>query len=161
LLAGAPGGVKRLRELVLELAVRGRLVPQDASDEPAGVLLGRIRTQYQLLVSEGKAKKDKLLCREFIDEDLPNLPDGWAWTTLGEITLVNPRNNAEDSESVSFVPMTLIGTGFEGSHAQEHRLWKDVKQGFTHFADGDVAVAKITPCFENSKACIFQGWLME
>jgi type I restriction enzyme S subunit len=53
--------------------------------------------------------------------------------------------------------MTLIGTRFNSLHDQETRIWKEIKQGFTHFADGDVGVAKITPCFENSKACVFSG----
>jgi len=47
----------------------------------------------------------------------------------------------------------------KSSHDQEGRLWKEIKQGFTHFANGDIGVAKITPCFENSKACVFSGLL--
>lgn len=51
--------------------------------------------------------------------------------------------------------MAMIGTGFDGAHSQEPRKWGEIKQGFTHFAEGDIGVAKITPCFENSKACVF------
>ena len=53
--------------------------------------------------------------------------------------------------------MTLIGSAFNDKHQDEKRLWKEIKQGFTHFADGDIGVAKITPCFENSKACVFEN----
>lgn len=53
--------------------------------------------------------------------------------------------------------MTFIGTRFDDQHGQEPRLWGEVKQGFTHFAEGDIGVAKITPCFENSKACVFSN----
>lgn len=51
--------------------------------------------------------------------------------------------------------MPLIDEGYNNSHSFEIRKWKDVKTGFTHFAEGDLAVAKITPCFENKKSVIF------
>ena len=155
--AGSVYGIKKLRELILELAVRGKLVPQDASDEPASELLKRIAAEKAKLVAEGKIKKSKPLA-EITDDEKPfELPIGWEWTTLITITLINPRNNVEDDLPASFVPMTLIGTGFNSLHDQETRIWKEIKQGFTHFTEGDVGVAKITPCFENSKACVFRG----
>ena len=58
---------------------------------------------------------------------------------------------------VSFVPMPLIDDGFSGNHASEIRKWNDVKTGFTHFTEGDIGVAKITPCFENRKSTIFKN----
>ena len=61
LIASAPEGVKRLRELILELAVRGKLVPQDPNDEPASELFKRIQAEKAKLVAEGKIKKDKPL----------------------------------------------------------------------------------------------------
>lgn len=86
LLAGAPNGIKKLRELILELAVHGRLVPQDTSDEPAGELLKRIAEERARLVAEGKIRKQKQLA-EIGEEDKPfELPVGWEWTRLGEIT---------------------------------------------------------------------------
>ena len=155
--AGSVYGIKKLRELILELAVRGKLVPQDENDEPASELLKRIAAEKAKLIAEGKIKKSKPLA-EITDYEKPfELPKGWEWTTLISITLINPRNNVEDDLPASFVPMTLIGTGFNSLHDQETRLWKEIKQGFTHFSEGDVGVAKITPCFENSKACVFSG----
>jgi len=159
LLAGAPNGIKKLRELILELAVRGKLVPQDPNDEPASELLKRIADEKARLVAEGKIKKQKPL-PEVDEEALPfELPAGWKWSSLAQVAFVNPRNAAADSLEVSFVPMTFIGTGFDAQHEQEPRLWGEVKQGFTHFAEGDIGVAKITPCFENSKACVFSNLL--
>lgn len=79
-------GIKKLRELILELAVRGKLVPQDANDEPASVLLRRIQTEKSKLIAEGKIKKDKLLATVTEDEKPFELPQGWVWTRLGEIT---------------------------------------------------------------------------
>lgn len=153
--AGAVYGIKKLRELILELAVGGKLVPQDPSDEPASALLERIREEKARLVLDGKVKKDKPMVAIEDDEKPFSLPPLWEWTTLAAISQVNPRNNADDNSTASFVPMTMIGTRFNSSHDQDIRLWKEVKQAFTHFADGDIGIAKITPCFENSKACVF------
>ncbi|MCX7094158.1 MAG: restriction endonuclease subunit S [Methylobacter sp.] len=79
-------GIKKLRELILELAVRGKLVQQDPNDEPASELLKRIQAEKAKLIAEGKIKKAKPLA-EIIDDEKPfELPDGWEWTRLGEIT---------------------------------------------------------------------------
>ncbi len=159
LLAGAPNGIKKLRELILELAVRGKLVPQDPNDEPASELLKRIAEEKARLVAEGRIKKQKPLA-EVNEAAMPfELPAGWEWSSLVQVAIVNPRNAAADSLEVSFVPMTFIGTRLDDQHEQEPRLWGEVKQGFTHFAEGDIGVAKITPCFENSKACVFSNLL--
>jgi|TARA_R110001632_G_scaffold1368_4_gene5576 type I restriction enzyme S subunit len=77
-------GIKKLRELILELAVRGKLVAQDASDEPASILLERIAKEKAQLVKEGKIKKQKPLPDISEDEKPFELPDGWAWARLGE-----------------------------------------------------------------------------
>nr|WP_305956325.1 restriction endonuclease subunit S [Xanthomonas oryzae] len=149
--------IDSLKQTLLQLAVMGKLVPQDPNDEPASELLKRIAEEKARLVVEGKINKQKPLAA-FDEEAAPfELPAGWKWTSLAQVAVVNPRNAAADSLEVSFVPMTFIGTRFDGQHAQETRLWAKVKQGFTHFAEGDVGVAKITPCFENSKACVFSN----
>lgn len=157
LLATAPDGIQKLRGLILELAVRGKLVPQDPKDEPASELLKRVALERARLEAEGSCRKSKVTPMVGEDELLFKLPADWVWTNLATVSLVNPRNAADDSIEASFVPMAMIGTRFEGSHQQELRRWGEVKQGFTHFAEGDIGVAKITPCFENSKACVFAG----
>ncbi|MFM5600075.1 restriction endonuclease subunit S [Aeromonas veronii] len=150
-------GIKKLRELILELAVRGKLVPQDPSDEPASVLLERIAAEKARLVKEGKIKKPKAL-PEIGKEDKPfELPAGWEWSMLAEIAAINPRNEIDDAADASFVPMSLISTSYNGQHEFEARKWGEIKKGFTHFANGDIGIAKITPCFENSKAAVFRG----
>jgi len=85
LLATAPGGVARLRELILTLAVQGKLVPQDPADEPASRLLQKIRAEKDRLIAEGQIKRDKPL-GEIAEEEKPfGLPVGWEWQTLAEI----------------------------------------------------------------------------
>ena len=97
---------KALREKILDLAIRGKLVPHDPNDEPASVLLERIRAQKQQMVKEGKLKakdikndtiifkgEDNLHYEQFrdgtvkcIEDEIPfDVPDGWAWTRLGVI----------------------------------------------------------------------------
>ena len=78
-------GIKKLRELILELAVRGKLVPQDPDDEPASVLLERIKAEKARLVKEGKIKKPKPL-PEITDDEKPfEIPVGWSWARLDDI----------------------------------------------------------------------------
>ena len=77
--AGSVYGVKKLRELILELAVRGKLVKQDANDEPASELLKRIQVEKAKLVAEGKVKKEKLLAPITDDEKPFVLPLGWGF----------------------------------------------------------------------------------
>jgi type I restriction enzyme, S subunit len=150
--------IDALKQTLLQLAVMGKLVPQDPNDEPASELLKRIQAEKAKLIAEGKLKKDKPLAPIGEDEKPFDLPKGWEWTTLlNAAAAVNPRNNAPDDIEASFVPMTYIGSAFSDKHQDEKRLWKDIKQGFTHFAEGDIGVAKITPCFENSKACVFEN----
>ena len=78
-------GIKKLRELILELAIRGKLVPQDPNDEPASVLLERIAAEKAELVKQGKIKKTKPL-PEISEEEKPfELPIGWEWVRLGTL----------------------------------------------------------------------------
>lgn len=78
-------GIKKLRELILELAVRGKLVPQDPNDEPASVLLERIAAEKAELVKQGGIKKQKPL-PEISEEEKPfELPAGWEWVRLGTL----------------------------------------------------------------------------
>lgn len=78
---------KALRQKILDLAIHGKLVPQDPNDEPASVLLERIRTEKERLIKEGKIKRPK---KTKATSDKPHypyeLPEGWVWTTLGEIS---------------------------------------------------------------------------
>ena len=91
---------KALRQKILDLAIHGKLVPQDPNDEPASVLLERIRTEKERLIKEGKIKKGKKSAKTSDKPHYPyELPKGWEWTTLGDCiyvksgTSINVRNN--------------------------------------------------------------------
>jgi type I restriction enzyme S subunit len=87
-IADSPNGVQKLRELILDLAVRGKLVPQDPNDEPASELLKRIVTEKAQLVKDGVIKKAKIL-PDIAKEETPyDLPQQWQWTHMGDLTLI-------------------------------------------------------------------------
>lgn len=90
---------------------------------------------------------------------IDELPDGWALTTIEETCDLNPKhpNTINDSTPVSFVPMAAVSEVDGRITGTETRNYGDVKKGFTHFADGDVIFAKITPCMENGKAASVRG----
>jgi len=89
---------KKLRQKILDLAIRGKLVPQDPNDEPASVLLERIKAEKERLIKEGKIKRSKKTNNASDTphyENVPfEVPDNWAWTTLGEICLFLSRGKS-------------------------------------------------------------------
>ncbi|PEH73981.1 restriction endonuclease subunit S [Edwardsiella tarda] len=100
-------GIKKLRELILELAVRGKLVPQDPSDEPASVLLERIAAEKTRLVADGKIKKPKAL-PEISEEEKPfELPEGWQWCRLGSL-IPQFQNGASSRGDSGGIPITVL-----------------------------------------------------
>ena len=156
--AEAPHAVSRLRRLVLDLAVRGRLVEQDPTDEPASKLLKRIANEKRRLVNVGRIREPKTPVHPDYD-DFPFLPPkGWAWTQIAELGVISPRNDSvTDDQVASFVPMPLIPAEWGASNGHKPRPWGEIKKGYTHFAEGDVGLAKITPCFENGKSVVFRN----
>ena len=123
LLATAPGGVARLRELILTLAVQGKLVPQDPADEPASVLLQKIRAEKDRLIAEGKIKKDKPLAAIAEEENPFELPVGWEWVRWANIAMkigdIDHKMPSEAKDGVPYVsPRDFYGTNdidFDGA----------------------------------------------
>ncbi|MGK9432569.1 restriction endonuclease subunit S [Pantoea agglomerans] len=95
-------GIKKLRELILELAVRGKLVPQDPNDEPASELLKRIAAEKADLVKQGKIKKQKPLPEISEDEKPFKLPEGWEWVRLGTLGYTQTGGTPSKSNSEYF-----------------------------------------------------------
>ena len=92
------------------------------------------------------------------EEKLPfELPANWCWVRLGDIVTLNPRNHLPDDMPVSFLPMDKLEGGYGSAYTPSVRRWGDVRKGFTHFRDGDIIVAKITPCFQNRKSALVYG----
>lgn len=167
--------VEKLKQKILDLAIRGKLVPQDPNDEPASVLIEKIRAEKESLIKQGKIKRDKNESYIFkgddnsyyentnnkttrIDIELPfTIPSSWCWQRLISVCSINPPINAEDTLEVSFIAMKDIQAGFLNSFSFNKIEWTNVKNNFTHFQNEDIGLAKITPCFENRKSVIFRN----
>lgn len=130
--------IKQTKSKILDLAIHGKLVPQDLNDEPALDLLKRINPDFT----------------PCDNGHYENLPDSWYLTDIKSIFTINPKNKVADDVIAGFVPMTNIADGYSNEFRCESKLWGDIKKGFTHFAEGDIVVAKISPCLENRKSVI-------
>ncbi|EFO2830845.1 restriction endonuclease subunit S, partial [Escherichia coli] len=118
-------GIKKLRELILELAVRGKLVPQDPNDEPASELLKRIAAEKAELVKQGKIKKQKPL-PEISEEEKPfELPQGWEWVRLGDFTNIIRGITFPGNEKSQFQAPGKIAC-LRTANVQEQIDWDDL-----------------------------------
>ena len=133
--------IKQTKSKILDLAIHGKLVPQDPNDEPAIELLKRINPNFT----------------PCDNGHYTQLPDGWCYSTIKEVFIINPRNKVDDDVEVGFVPMANITDGYNNTFKYDKKRWSKIKTGFTHFADGDIAVAKISPCLENRKSVVLKG----
>ena len=149
---------KKLRQKILDLAIRGKLVPQDPNDEPASVLLERIRAEKERLIKEGKIKRSKKSASDtphYENEVLFEVPESWECCHVSDIFELNPKNNVPDDTQSGFIPMACVDDGFGYAHSFETRPWGEIRKGYSHFQNGDIGIAKISPCFENRKSTIF------
>ena len=107
-------GIKKLRELILELAVRGLLVPQDPNDEPASVLLDKIAAEKKLLLKRGKIKKQKPLPPIGENEKAFELPEGWGWCRTDDFCMgitsgtTPPKSEFSESDGVPYLKVYNI-----------------------------------------------------
>ena len=131
--------LKQAKSKILDLAIHGKLVPQDPNDEPARELLKRINPKAVITCDNPQYGK---------------LPKGWILTKVKDVFSINPKNKAETTQAAGFIPMTNICEGFKNQYSYETKEWGKIESGFTHFADGDIAVAKISPCLENRKSMV-------
>ena len=148
---------KQLKQRILDLAIRGKLVPQDPNDEPASVLLERIRAEKEQLIAQGKLKKSKTKASDKPHyENVPfEIPESWEWVMVQDIFELNPKNKVTDEITAGFIPMELVSAGFGFEHSYTTQEWGKIKKGYSHFQNGDIGIAKISPCFENRKSTIF------
>ena len=114
---------KQIRQTILDLAIRGELVPQDPSDEPASVLLERIRAEKEQLIKDKKLKRDKK-DNEPIDEVPFELPEGWEWCRLGEIIILlsgQDLNYKECNETQQGIPYIIGASNFHNGRLNINR----------------------------------------
>ena len=164
----------KLKKSILQEAIQGRLVPQIPEEGTAQELLEQIQQEKSQLIKECKLKKSALTdsiifkgddnkyyeqigkkCLDITDEIPFVIPETWQWVRIRDVFQLNPKNEAEDEKLVAFIPMEKISAGYKSDFTFDTAKWGTIKKGFTHFANGDVAFAKITPCFQNRKSAIF------
>ena len=132
--------LKLCKERILDMALSGKLIPQDQDDEPAIELLRKINPSF--------TPADNRHYRQ--------LPDSWQAVKIKDVFTINPKNKVDDDIDAGFVSMSMIDDGYRDSYQFEKKKWSLIKSGFTHFQDGDIAVAKISPCLENRKSMILK-----
>lgn len=154
-IANAPGGIAQLRSMIYQLAVTGALTPRLEGGLSALELLRQVNETRQSLI---KAERYKRMLELEAEPVTPpqgiQIPQNWEWSRLLDLGEINPRNAADDDDRVAFLPMRGVPAEHRGNVEIEQRKWGDLKKGYTHFAVGDVVLAKITPCFENGKAAV-------
>ena len=133
--------IKQTKSKILDLAIHGKLVPQDPNDEPAIELLKRINPGFTPCDNGHYLQ----------------LPQGWCYSMIKDIFIINPKTKADDNIEAGFVTMANITDGYNNIFKYETKQWSKIKTGFTHFADGDIAVAKISPCLENRKSVVLKA----
>ncbi|HEY8709867.1 MAG TPA: restriction endonuclease subunit S [Burkholderiaceae bacterium] len=111
------GAIAKLRELILSLAVQGKLVLQDQEDEPARLALGRMQAIKARLIADGKVKRDKTGA-DIDDREMPfDLPPGWDWAPLNHLTSVlNGRAYAKQELLDAGTPVLRVGNLFTSKH---------------------------------------------
>ena len=133
--------IEELRNHILKLAISGKLVAQEPSDEPAIELLKKVNPAY----------------KPCDNRHYENVPTGWQLAKIKDVFTINPKNKVDDDVDAGFVSMAMIDDGYRDSYQFEKKKWALIKNGFTHFKDGDIAVAKISPCLENRKSMILKN----
>lgn len=145
-----------MQKSILQMAIQGKLVPQIPEEGTGEELFQQIQVEKQALIKEGKIKKEKPL-PEITEDEIPfDIPESWKWVRVAQIVTLNPKNDLGDDLETAFIPMPCVMDGFRNQHTFEIKKWKEIKKGFTNFAEGDIGVAKITPCFQNRKSVIFR-----
>lgn len=156
-IANATGGIERLRELIYQFAITGRLVPQQAEEGDADAVLENVARIRQQLIAEKRWKRAPKLESAPLNLPAIELPPSWRWSRLLDLGEINPRNLASDEAKATFVPMAAVSEKHGIAVSGEETDWASISKGYTHFANGDVLLAKITPCFENGKAAVVSG----
>lgn len=164
---------ERLKKSILQEAIEGRLVPQDPNDEPASVLLDKIRQEKAQLVKAGKLKKKDLIETPISEDEIPfEIPDSWEWAKLGDVTEIarggSPRpikeylTNAPNGLNWIKIGDTDKGGKYINSCKEKIKPEGLKKTRMVH--PGDFLLTNSMsfgrPYITNIEGCIHDGWLM-
>ena len=144
---------QQLKNAILQEAIEGRLVPQDPNDEPASVLLERIRKEKEQLVKEGKLKKKDLEVKPISEDEIPfEIPESWEWCRLGDITEIKSSKRVFEKDYVAtgipFFRSKEIGDLSRGEHihtelyiTKEH--YNELKEKYGVPQKGDILLTSV------------------
>lgn len=133
---------KAIRAQILRLAFSAQLTTHHDDDDDVSSLLSSINSKKNIEQTE----------------DIPyEIPDYWKWVKLSDLYEINPKVEADNNADAAFIPMEKISAGFERTFSFEVMNWEKAAKNHTKFQDGDVAFAKISPCFENRKSFIAEN----
>ena len=127
---------------VLKLAFSGQLSQHEVEDGAIDDLLKRVNPNREIKQSEAGPYE---------------IPENWAWVKLEDLYEINPKVEAADDTDAAFIPMERISAGFDKSFSYVVQKWSEASKNHTRFCDGDVAFAKISPCFENRKSFVVEN----
>ena len=168
---------KKLRQKILDLAIHGKLVPQDPNDEPASILLERIRAEKERLIKEGKIKRSRKTTKTSDDacdkQEVPfEVPSGWVWCRLGEVNDIarggSPRpikdylTNSKNGVNWIKIGDTTKDGKYINSVKEKIRVEGVIKSRMVH--KGDFLLTNSMsfgrPYILNVDGCIHDGWLV-
>ena len=160
---------QQLKNTILQEAIEGRLVPQDPNDEPASVLLARIRKEKERLVKEGKLKKKDLEVNPISEDEIPfEIPDSWEWVRLKDITeLIEdcPHSTAKDegkgyplvrTPNVGFGKLLLEGVHRVSESVYNKRNERAVPQAYDLIYAREATAGNVAVIEDGQKVCLGQ-----
>ena len=160
---------QQLKNAILQEAIEGRLVPQDPNDEPASVLLARIRKEKERLVKEGKLKKKDLEVNPISEDEIPfEIPDSWEWVRLKDITeLIEdcPHSTAKDegkgyplvrTPNVGFGKLLLEGVHRVSESVYNKRNERAVPQAYDLIYAREATAGNVAVIEDGQKVCLGQ-----
>lgn len=124
---------------IIELALSGQLSVHCNGDGDVSQMLKDINHKKDIAVTDNVPYE---------------IPSTWKWVKLSDLYKINPKVEADGAKEAAFIPMERISAGFSREFSYEIKTWDKASKNHTKFADGDVAFAKISPCFENRKSFI-------
>lgn len=164
---------QQLKNAILQEAIEGRLVPQDPNDEPASILLARIRKEKERLVKEGKLKKKDLEVNPISEDEIPfEIPDGWEWVRLGDVTEIarggSPRPIKEyltdAPNGLNWIKIGDTDKGGKYINSCKEKIKPEGLKKTRMVHPGDFLLTNSMsfgrPYITNIEGCIHDGWLM-
>ena len=166
---------KKLRQKILDLAIRGKLVPQDPNDEPASVLLERIRAEKEQLIKEGKIKRSKKSAstdKSHYENPPFEIPESWEWTTLVDVCEVarggSPRPIKDylttDDDGVNWIKIGDTDKNGKYINSTKEKIKQEGIRRSRYVHKGDFLLTNSMsfgrPYILNIDGCIHDGWLV-